>query len=372
MLAGALAFVVLFYIVQVKAHLPLKYVLPTTGVVVFAVAVICILARDFFYVYTKRTLAAVGLLCVISTFSMLALLNSEETTEFNWASAGTVLILFTALMTVTGFLITITRLNEYHVRITTYDEFLMHLERFLATSSHLGTGGLNPSEWFEKQVLKRWHKRRDNNEGIKILCTVPTLGNISHYPFFYRYVRRRWRQLANSGVLVDMICINPDVIWDTLPELPAIGGEPSYDLSNFTASAPNYRDWDALLKNSSIGKFYNEEFAGKRKYQIPEVLRGMTQAIEVVCWLKHGLSGRPPNKINGYSWPYDHAELPPMHLFWRRNAALVAFPLDRGVQSGSPNDPVQLIGYATTDPRIIYRLLEVFEEWKTHLTVTRL
>lgn len=369
LLGGVVVFVLLLLVVQIKAALPPRYILPVTVVLIAAVSIFAILARDFFYVYFKRSIGAVGLLCIVATLSMVALLQSRnDDLHFDWASAGSVLVLFTAVVTVTGFTITITRLQEYHVRIATYDEFLLRLESFLSTACLMGTDATGPIGWCNRQVGKHWHKRRNDNEGIKILCSVPTLGNMSHHPFFYRYVHPRWKQLADSNVQVDMVCINPEVDWNEFSKPPMIDDEISYNLSNFTSSNQNYTAWDGLRTTNYVGKFYESEFRVKRNYQNPEVLRGIIQAIEIIWRIKNERPTR--HNVKYYPWPPATGEPPPMHLFWTHDRALVAFPLDRGVKvlpSLSSVSPVELVGYETTDPRIIQRLREVFEEWKRQL-----
>lgn len=333
-----------------------------------------LIGRDFFTVYIGRTLLAVGLLHLAALISMRIALETKSTPQrsqfVDVTTPGTALTIFVATVTVVGFTITITRLHEAHIRISSYDQFLARLARLLELKvrSRVGRKLLN--------VLNRPVGRLSTpteQEGIKVLCTTPTLGNMSHPRQYYSQVYPLWKKVAEAQDLpFEIVCVNAELTTSGLDYDSVSVGEKDgialYHQENFEEESTRNKLRSRLLENTSIGRFYQSAFGGERDFKPWQVVRGALQAIELCRKFKNG--GRDSNKPYYYEWPKEGdplPDLPPFHLFWTRERAIVAVPLDRGLRRDDMERGVTLVGYETTDDRVIHRLLQVYEEWRTKL-----
>lgn len=339
------------------------------GRITVAAAFLCILViifivgRDFFSLYFWRSTAALAVFVIVAVLSMSALAVSKGSgfyQSFDWASTGSVLILFTAALTLTGFTITITRLQEAHYRISTYTEFLVRLHYLLTSVRRQHS---LPMRWLERLPESIWRRTSDEGEGLKIICTVPTLGNVSHQRLYVEYVYRAWVKLLYSKAPVDLVCIAAGIELADLPLPPKDGERYRYDLEDFEANSKNNQTRNELLRSRAVGEFYKTEFIDKKRASIADVRRAMVQAMEIICRFREEGTD---NTVIPYPWSEKMTdELPPMHLFWTPRRAIVAVPLDRGVGSeAAKHGEVEVIGYETTEPSVIRRLAVVFNEWK--------
>jgi hypothetical protein len=136
-----------------------------------------------------------------------------------------------------------------------------------------------------------------------------------------------------------------EFIWD------GISGESPEDSRN--------KNRNVLIETTDVGKFY-VEMATNRGYDLrhPAVLRSVTQAVEIISELSNKELN---NLVKGYEWNEDR--LPPFHIFLSDRRVIVAVPLDRTVTAtGTTTGEVSMIGYETTDSRVMRRLREVFKE----------
>lgn len=284
---------------------------------------------------------------------------------------GTIFALFAATVTVLGFTITITRLQESHVRISSYEELLERIARLL-------------------QVTLESPDDPDDRKGLRILCTVPNLGNMSHPGLSLRQVYPRLKEVGKRGNLhIDIVCIDASppkgIDWDQIK--PAdYKGQPCYDQEDFDSDTNKNILRRSILNNpeSSIGNFYRETFKKQRHFEDAELLKGMLEAIDIFVYFNN-LSSERDIELTTYRWapaedtdknneeritiPAQRAEpherQPPVHLFWTRKRAIVSVPLDRSVsKSRGDGQGVTMVGYETTDKGVIENLLVVYEEWK--------
>ena len=182
-----------------------------------------------------------------------------------------------------------------------------------------------------------------------------------------------WRQVAHAeNIAVDIVCLSP-----TAPGLPdyhkilppgRTGSGVDYSrLDEFTKQGERNQLRDSWLQRTAVGKFYESTF-GPRHYGIAEVRRAITEAVEIISRFAPDLN----NQVLVYEWPVQPKE-PPFHLFWTRHRAIVAVALDRDTSGvAARRNKVQLIGYETTDPDVIERLNDVFNEWKETLRPKRI
>jgi hypothetical protein len=193
---------------------------------------------------------------------------------------------------------------------------------------------------------------------------VPTLGNMSHHFLFYPAVYDRWISLAECTDLpVEVIALEPPP-FDALPNnlTPSHAhGRRSYDNDQHFANVPTNpgtaENMRAMLE-SAVGQFYQQFDA--RGFASYEIYRGAIQATDLLIELRHAGNG---NHLITYH--ADLEALPPIHLFWTRNRAIVAVPLDREVhRQEMKRNEVTMVGYETTNVRVIERLLKVYKEWK--------
>lgn len=263
---------------------------------------------------------------------------------------GTIFALFAATVTVLGFTITITRLQESHVRISSYEDLLQRLARLLNVTLD------SPND----------------SEGLKILCTVPNLGNMSHPGLSLRKVYPRLKKVRDRKTLhIDIVFIDaslPEHIkWDDIKP-GDYKGRPSYDREDFDSDSPKNRLRRSILYNPSlsIGAFYKKTFKDKRHFEEPQLLQGMLEAIDIFVYLDDASHDSHIERVK-YRW--ERAEhSPPVHLFWTRKRAIVSVPLDRGVsESKLDGRGVTMVGYETTDPKVIENLLVVYGEWKQEI-----
>ncbi len=355
---------VLFGVYFLPCSLGMKAMLT---VLAFSLGLFLVLVgADFFIVYLKRSIVALLLLYGVAFVSMFVMHASGPNSAelINLSTPGTVLSLFGATVTVVGFTITITRLHESHVRISSYEEFLVRLARLLqvALQDHRV-----PMGWINRIELhvRSWFKAGvHDHEGLKILCSVPTLGNLSHHNLFFARVYSLWKQVAWCEALkVEMICINAalpnsSICWDDICPQGA-SGLYSYDKENFTKSSAKYSKRKEVLDQTPVGNFYSKMLA-RRGFEEWEICRGVIESVDIFRELNgHGQN----NEIIPYPW-HDGDALPPIHLFWTRSRAIVAVPLDRGIRSDMERGRVTMVGYETTDTRVIERLWEVYQEWR--------
>lgn len=261
-------------------------------------------------------------------------------TDF-WDTPGTIFALFAATVTVLGFTITITRLEESHVRITSYDELLERLSRLLRITldSH-------------------------NSEGLRILCTVPTLGNMSRPDLSLDEVYPRLKAVIESNTLdVEIVCIDAslpkNIMWkDIQPDK----GPHRYDIREFGTTTEKCETRRRLLSETGIGKFYDKTF-GPRGFSEAKRLRGMVEAFDI---FDHFDNYKSDGKCRCIFYPWENVtDSPPIHLFWTRKRAIVSVPVDRNVGDRDHGDnKVAMIGFETTDRNVIERLLTTYNEWK--------
>lgn len=270
-----------------------------------------------------------------------------------------------SLVTVVGFTITITRLQESHTRISNYERLLIRVERFLRVTLRDARAPFCYIDKIERLVIKRFVRRdsEEDQEGLKILCTVPTLGNMSHPSLYLTRLHPIWIEIAQCfNLSVEIVCIDGSVNstrYHWMDLIPAEErGRVQYSREDFDADNEFNRRRKAVRDSTSIGKFYKQSFSG---FKDSEILEGMVQAVEIVNRLHDARQG---NRIIPYQWPPNLGNQPPIHLFWTRKRAIVAVPLDRNIQRQNANR-VTMIGYETTSTDVIERLLEVYNEWRS-------
>lgn len=354
---------------------------------------VILLGRDFFDVYLLQSMLALIVLyaAALGSANFVAQYNARSDAPpptsssptrpatpqsgvglLNPETPGTLLVLFVATITVVGFTITVQRLQESHVRITTYEAFLSRLARLLRKTLQIYGEPVSRLDEIEAfftspksslhRISKPAHFYENNADGLKILCRVPTLGNMSHQNSYLSYVHGLWLKIGQSKKIpIETVCVDGSdaalkrvgLTWDNIKTTSE--GEDFAD-NNLAAS----RSRDKVVRKTSVGQFYNSFV--KRGFSEEEVRRGVVQAVEVIRLLG---DGNHKNQLLGYDWP-DPGEgkaVPHFSLFWTRTRAIIAFPLDRGV----PRDKmkkVTMIGYETTDPDVIEKLLDVYEEYK--------
>lgn len=267
----------------------------------------------------------------------------------NLHAPGTLMALCLALVTLIGFTVTLTKLQEAHHQISDYEHLLRRLGRLFEV------------------VMNR-------KEALNILCTVPTLGNVSYPHAFGRALFQPWKDLADEGeIRIRMVCLDyrPDESLGPTEESSqhdfwaAINpGDKRQDWSDDVFARTDRRNaWrDRYMNCCAVGKFYLG-LRERRDFGLAPTRRAFTEAIKVLQLLSRQESG---NEIHVYPWrePGASGKFPHLHLFIAQSRAIVATQLDRDLErSRSSQSKVDLVGYETSDERIIVRLTEVFEEW---------
>lgn len=336
--------------------------------------------RDFFGVYALQSFVALIILYFVAFLSGTFVTNHKTSQGImsppsgmglHAETAGTLFVLFIAMITAVGFTITVLRLLESHVRITSYDRFLFRLARLLRKTLATHRAAVDfpdrAEAWFTPERFQ------GNDEGLKILCHVPTLGNMSHQDLYISEVHWLLLKIGKCpNIPIETICVDGSVDalyeagvqWDDIQTAKADEKGCIYTGEDF-AGQVNERNQkrDVVVASTPIGSFYHS-FA-QRGFSSEEIRRGVVQAVEVI----HLLSADTHiNQLRGYGWPVvDRGFVEPhFSLFWTRAKAIIAFPLDRGV----PRDEMKkitMIGYETTDPDVIEKLLDVYEEYKKQL-----
>jgi hypothetical protein len=295
--------------------------------------------------------------------------------HINPQTPGTIFVFSVAVITILGFTITIARLQEAHIRIDSYDRFLSRLALMLNEVIRDAEKPSFNTRWW-KRTTSHHDPLPDERSSLKVLCSVPTLGNLTHHDEFIARVYPLWMHIANNEhIRVDMYCLrlySPEEK-AKLPEyLPPLKRKHGYGRQYHQVTE---FDWDGkneespkdirnkiregLLKTTDVGKFY-AEMATNRGYDLrhPAVLRSVTQAVEIISELSNEELN---NVVRGYEWNEDR--LPPFHIFLSDRRVIVAVPLDRTVTAtGTTTGEVSMIGYETTDSRVMRRLREVFKE----------
>lgn len=349
------------------------------------VLVLVLIGREFLRQYYGRIVLAIFTLYVLASLSSYVTTNSSTTNNsatnsssssdtrvqfrlINPQTPGTIFILALAVITILGFTITIARLQEAHVRIDSYERFLSRLALMLN----------EVIEDVDPPFYKRWWRKFDPlpkiQPTLKVLCSVPTLGNLTHHDEFLARVYPLWMHIAsNKDIRVDMYCLrlysseeNVNLPNYLPPESPKVGfGSIYHPESEFVwgSGKPEVvkrnENRENLRKTTDVGKFYTE-MAMKRGYDLrdPAVLRGVTQAVEIISKLS---IKELNNFAKGYEWGEER--LPPFHIFLSDHRVIVAVPLDRTViATSATTGEVSMIGYETTDSRVMRRLREVFKE----------
>jgi len=352
-----------------------------------------ILGRDFFSEYAGKAFWAVLVLYVTALISA-ALLDkfgpsrwtpnntvsgrsadhgSETLLQvLNPATPGTLFALFAATITVVGFTITILRLQETHIRISHYDRFLLRLARLLRITLQAHRRFFSIVDPVERFFKLRGTEYLDR-AGLKILCTVPTLGNMSHHDLYLSQVHWLWREIADCNSLsVEMVCIDgteaalgaADASWSRI-EPSKEKNIPIYsDESILSASDAKNNARVAVRDKTPIGRFYTH--FKELNFTDHEVIRGMLEAIEIVTALE---DKHKRNSVVTYDWRIQPEasdgviKQPHFHLFWTRRRAIVAIPLDRDLPRENMHR-VTMIGYETTDADVIERLFQVYTEYR--------
>jgi len=124
---------------------------------------------------------------------------------------------------------------------------------------------------------------------LKILCTVPNLGNISSPELSFEEVYPRLRDVRDSETLkVEIVCINPSlpagIKWEDIKPADH-NGRGHYDREDFKSDNPKNRARKRVLDDSNIGTFYTTTFNAKetfRAFEKHDLLRGMIEAIDIL------------------------------------------------------------------------------------------
>jgi hypothetical protein len=371
------------------------------------VLVLVLIGREFLREYYGRIILAIFTLYVLAGLSSYVATNSSATNSsatnssatnssatnssatnssspgdarvrfhpINPQTPGTIFILSLAVITILGFIITIARLQEAHIRIDSYDRFLSRLALMLQeVIRDAEEPSIHTRLW--KQATSSEDPLLDVRSTLKVLCSVPTLGNLTHHDEFLARVYPLWMEIANNEhIRVVMYCLrlysleeNAQLV-NYLPPLRRRKGygRKYHQEAEFVwdgTSEVSKRDIrnkkrEGLLTTTDVGKFY-AEMATKRGYKLqdPAVLRSVTQAVEIISELSNEERN---NLAMGYKW--DEDRLPPFHIFLSERRVIVAVPLDRTVTAtGATTGEVSMIGYETTDNRVMRRLREVFKE----------
>lgn len=298
-------------------------------------------AEDFVREHWSRLLVVIIIVYAVAILSAFLMDEVDGTTKWIHVSRPGTLMAFTlALITVTGFAVTLTKLQEAHRTISGYDRFLLRLAHLLRHA-------------------------KMKNEHLRGLCTVPTLGNISYDHIFALNVHPHWKALIEStDSPIDLICIDyrPEdgdhlAMWGQI--------DPHLDQGGYEGSSVKNEHRDRLLGETCLGKFYSQ--LGEVK-QIPQhiVRKAFTQAVELINRIVQ--TENSGNRIGFYAWdPDNHGLEPAPHLFFTDSRAIVAMQLDRELKVTEGSEKVKLVGYETTDGAIIASLREVYDAWDASL-----
>lgn len=275
-------------------------------------------------------------------------------------SIGVAFILLLSVVTVLGFVITISSLKEYQNNIKNYSTFLDRLGRFL-----------------DKVIDDSDSARPDFPINMKILCSVPTLGNLTHYKYHYPGMYAKLVKLAkNPSVHIGMSCLGFSVTPDQERSLKMASETKvdGIDISDFdqkglwgdvqsgevqSGRTRRVATIDGLLSgNGPMGRFYKSVKGNhSQAAKVEDTRRAYAQAFEMISLLSEDERG---NRIIVYDNFGTGLPGPPCHLFLTETRALIAVPLNRDMLS---EGPVTLIGYETSDQEIINKLTATFQEW---------
>lgn len=148
----------------------------------------------------KTSLSSVGLFRLLLLAATLVLLahvsfgylklgqiKSGQPATAPFSTPGSVFVVALALITATGFALTITKLDEIHGRILTYPDLMERVEELVKLEHH------------------RVFERRKDGE-IYILANAPAFGNVSAHREFDRCKGKLAALLSNKSVDVHLAC----------------------------------------------------------------------------------------------------------------------------------------------------------------------
>ncbi|MEQ9299220.1 MAG: hypothetical protein RIF33_11670 [Cyclobacteriaceae bacterium] len=313
--------------------------------------------RDFIREYLGKVISSLVILYIVAFSSMtLTQFNSVDestpTTDIidfdklkellhfkpNFQSPGSAFTLFLSVITVFGFTLTILKLQEKNLKISTYGRFLERQKVFYNQC-------LNTVKVGNKKI---W---------VKVMTTSPTLGNVINQDYYAYDLHRTLRKFIESEKIeIEAICMGFENTSST-DILPTIkDGYHDYSDSRFANQSENQKR-EEFLEGQSLSVFY-KGFKNKVNDDTL-ILKATLQAYEIFKFLE--------NKNQGNKAPitYGHLEKGPhFHLFLSEKTAIVAMPLDRDL---SYSRKVDLIGYETSDPNVIESLEDTFHQWKNEI-----
>lgn len=314
---------------------------------------------ELFEMYHRPVLLAMilTLLVLASSVGLMAGLSGDSFGfwQLSLMSAGTVFILCIGIVTVVGFVITLSQLGDIHYRIISFEKFHARYRDLLARAIEGQDTMLSVIEWLKVRGIGVQNVNGDSEAGdLQVLCTTPTIGNVSEPGLFEDMVKEKLKRAAldTDATIICLNCKNADrdklVNWEELGN----GDEGRREVAK------------ELLEATPLGRFYSQFEAAPSVEKAYDAYRG---AVEVIKDFEHH------NKVR-YFTPSDTSgdgslrRLPQFNLFITTDRAIVAVPLDRPMDiEDRTHREVSLIGYETSDPVVIGRLRGVFNEWSNQL-----
>lgn len=258
------------------------------------------------------------LLAVLSLACFSVYMVAPEGFDVKWlSSSGALFVVVLAIITVGGFLLTVTRLEEIHGRILSYPHLLERIDALI-----------------DLETSRVTRKGKKNSGRLYILANAPGVGNVSAPEEFDQFWPRLRDLLSNPQVEVKIACLS----WK----------------EDIQGTSPIYR-------------FYYEHWGGAVGEE--ELQPRINQSLEMISLVKKAVSEHLTNRPKELYRLKGTVHEVPFHLFLTSERAILftalSFPdyasLNADVARKDDNREVKVIGFETGDRSILDALRKGFD-----------
>jgi hypothetical protein len=249
------------------------------------------------------------------------------------SSVGVFFPVVAGLVTITGFLFTLNKLDDIFSRILSYDILVDRC-----------------AEMIDKEI--RSTADGDRAGRILIIANAVTFGNISAYENHEGLLKKLYNAFNNQHISVRIICCD----WDWL--IPEGMSDEEKKIPIKPANGELQESSLDDVKQTSLGKLY-WQWSKCGHWDDETLRRPYYQAVGLMNVLRGArASSEYPIRKEAYAFPDRFA---PLHMVVTSTRALLFHVVDFPIEGKISKERVHVIGSETSDSAIIQRLMEAFE-----------